>query len=218
MKIHDISVLLSPKTVTWEGTERGYSIEFTQKMSEGAVCNLSVITDGVHAGTHMDAPLHFIEGGGTVENLDLTAMIGPAWVVEIDNAGDVTADDLDRAAIPDGTERLLLRTDNTRLGRLHDGVFRRDYAGVSPGAAEWLVDRGVRFLGVDYLSVGPYGDANAVTHNVLLGAGVVVVETLDLSKVQPGKYFLIAVPPKIAGAEASPCRAVLIEGPMGAGE
>jgi arylformamidase len=212
MKIHDISIVTSPETLTWEGTETGYSHAFTLKMSEGAVCNLSVITDGVHCGTHLDSPLHFIDGGPTVDALDLNDMIGPAVVVEIASDGNVTGEDLDRAGIPAGTKRLILKTENTRRKRLGDGVFHYDYSGLAPSGATWLVEHGIRLVGIDYLSIGPYGDENPVTHKILLGAGLVIVETLDLTKVTPGLYFLVALCPKLAGVEGSPCRAVLIEG------
>ena len=108
--------------------------------------------------------------------------------------------------------RVLFKTDNTQRGLLHDSQFHRDYVGVAPDAARWLVARGVRLVGVDYLSVGPYGDANTETHQILLRAGVVIVEGLVLGDVPAGTYTLAALPPKIRGAEGSPCRAVLMEG------
>ncbi len=215
MKIHDITLTTSPRTLTWEGTEQGFSVHWTETLGvAGAVCNLSVLTDGSHTGTHMDAPLHFVPGGATIEALDVNILVGPALVVEVYGRGQVTAADLMQANIGGGTERVLFKTDNTRLGRLHDGVFHKDYVGIAPSAAEWLVTRGVRLVGVDYLSVGPYGPVNVETHRILLGAGVVVVETLVLDDVGAGAYTLVALPPKFAGLEGSPCRCLLIEGKM----
>jgi len=101
------------------------------------------------------------------------------------------------------------------LGRLRDGIFHKDYVGIAPSGAQWLLRHGVRLIGVDYLSVGPYGEANAETHRILLGAGVVVVETLVLDAVNAGAYTLVALPPKFAGLEGSPCRCLLIEGESG---
>ncbi len=215
MKIHDISLTTSPRTLTWEGTDQGFSVQWAAHLGEpGAACNLSVFTAGTHTGTHLDAPLHFVPAGAAVEALDVNVLVGPAQVVEIYGRDQVTAADLERAGITPATERVLLKTDNTRLGRLRDGVFHPDYVGVAPSGAEWLVTRGVRLVGVDYLSVGPYGPLNVETHRILLGAGVVVVETLVLDEVDAGAFTLLALPPKFAGLEGSPCRCLLIEGKM----
>ena len=215
MKIYDITLTTSPWTLTWEGTEQGLSVKWAETMGTvGAACNLSVFTLGTHTGTHLDAPLHFVPGGATVEALDVNVLVGPAQVVEVYGRDRITAADLAQAGIAPGTERVLFKTDNTRLGRLHDGVFHPDYVGVAPSGAEWLVTHGVRLVGVDYLSVGPYGPVNVETHRILLGAGVVVVETLVLDEVNAGAYTLVALPPKFAGLEGSPCRCLLIEGKL----
>ena len=215
MKIYDITLTTSPQTLTWEGMEQGLSVKWAETMGTvGAACNLSVFTLGTHTGTHLDAPLHFVPGGATVEALDVNVLVGPAQVVEVYERDRITAADLAQAGIAPGTERVLFKTDNTRLGRLHDGVFHPDYVGVAPSGAEWLVTHGVRLVGVDYLSVGPYGPVNVETHRILLGAGVVVVETLVLDEVNAGAYTLVALPPKFAGLEGSPCRCLLIEGKL----
>ena len=215
MKIYDITLTTSPQTLTWEGTEQGLSVKWAETLgAAGAVCNLSVFTLGTHTGTHLDAPLHFMPGGATVEALDVNVLVGPAQVVEVYGRDRITAADLAQAGIAPGTERVLFKTDNTRLGRLRDGVFHPDYVGVAPSGAEWLVTHGVRLVGVDYLSVGPYGPVNVETHRILLGAGVVVVETLVLDEVNAGAYTLVALPPKFAGLEGSPCRCLLIEGKL----
>ena len=215
MKIYDITLTTSPWTLTWEGTEQGLSVKWAETMGTvGAACNLSVFTLGTHTGTHLDAPLHFVPGGATVEALDVNVLVGPAQVVEVYERDRITAADLAQAGIAPGTERVLFKTDNTRLGRLRDGVFHPDYVGVAPSGAEWLVTHGVRLVGVDYLSVGPYGPVNVETHRILLGAGVVVVETLVLDEVNAGAYTLVALPPKFAGLEGSPCRCLLIEGKL----
>lgn len=216
MKIHDITLTTSSRTLTWEGTEQGFSIQWTTRIGEsGAACNVSVFTDGAHTGTHLDAPLHFVPGGASVEALDVNTLIGTAQVVELYGRDQITAADWERAGIKPGTERILLKTDNTKLGRLKDGVFHKDYVGIAPSGAEWLVTHGVKLIGVDYLSVGPFGDVNVETHRILLGAGVVVVETLVLDEVNAGEYTLIALPPKFAGLEGSPCRCLLVEGKLG---
>lgn len=215
MIIHDISVTTSPRSVTWEGKERGYSLAWDVQIGPDSACNVSTITDGAHTGTHLDAPLHFVAGGPSVEALDVQTLVGPAQVVEIYGRAVITAADLEAAGIAPGAERVLLKTANSRRRLLSDVEFHPDYVGVAPDAARWLVAQGVRLVGVDYLSVGPYGDANVETHRILLGAGVVVVETLRLEEVGPGGYLLAALPPKFEGAEGSPCRVVLIEGLTG---
>lgn len=213
MKIHDISLTTSSRTLTWEGTETGFSIQWATRIGEaGAACNVSVFTDGTHTGTHLDAPLHFVAGGATVEALDVHTLVGPAQVVELYGRDQITAADWEGAGITPGTERVIVKTDNTKLGRLKDGVFHKGYVGIAPSGAEWLVTHGVKLIGVDYLSVGPYGEVNTETHRILLGAGVVVVETLVLDDIDAGEYTLIALPPKFAGLEGSPCRCLLIEG------
>lgn len=211
MIIHDVSVTTSPRTVTWEGKERGYSLAWDVRIGPDSTCSVSVITDGAHTGTHLDAPLHFVEGGLAVEALDVRTLVGPAQVVEIPGRGAITAADLDAAGIAPGATRLLFKTDNSRRRLLSDAEFHPAYVSVAPDAAAWLVARGVTLVGVDYLSVGPYGDANVETHRTLLGAGVIILETLQLEDVRPGPYFLVALPPKFEGAEGSPCRVVLLE-------
>ncbi len=212
MKIYDISVTTTSDTVTWENKERGFGFDWAAQIGAQSPCYLSVITSGAHVGTHIDAPLHFVPGGNTVEMLDVQTLIGPAQVVQIYGRDTITAADLDQADIPEGTERILFRTDNTRRKLKDDHTFHKDYIGVAPSAAAWLVQRGVKLVGVDYISVGPYGDANVETHRILLGAAVIILEALALEDVSPGAYTLIALPPKYAGVEAAPCRVVLLEG------
>ena len=213
MKIHDISFAVSEKTVTWDDTEQGFSKVWTSELgNEGASCNVSVLTTGTHTGTHLDAPLHFIPEGMSLDALDLSTLVGPAQVVEIFGRDQVTSADLEGAGITRGTVRVLLKTDNTRLRRKNNPHFDSGYVGLAPSGAQWLVSHGVRLVGIDYLSIGPYGPMNTETHKIVLGGGMVVVETLVLDGIAPGKYTLIALPPKFQGLEGSPCRALLIEG------
>lgn len=213
MIIHDISLTVTPQTITGGGPERRFSEKKVSELgAHGEGCNLSVLTVGAHTGTHLETPLHFVPGGLSVETLAMESLVGPAEVVRIYGRNPITAADLEHTNLPPKTERVLLKTDNTRFRRLHDTNFNKDYTGLAPSGAEWLVRRGVRLVGIDYLSIGPYGPANTETHQILLGAGIVVVESLVLDKIQPGEYTLLALPPKFAGLEASPCRCLLIEG------
>jgi arylformamidase len=211
MTIHDISLTVTPRIVTWDGVEPGCSLDWSARIGPDCDANVSLITVGAHTGTHVDAPLHFIYDGGTLENLCLETLIGPALVVEIFGRPMIEAANLEAVGIPPGTERLILKTDNTRRGLVHSGTFHKDYVSVAPSGASWLVEHGVKLIGIDYLSIGPYGPLNTRTHRTLLGASVVILETLVLDSIAPGAYTLIALPPKLAGAEAAPCRVVLVE-------
>jgi arylformamidase len=158
-------------------------------------------------GTHVDAPLHFIPGGASIEHLPLAAMIGPAYVADLRMTSQITADTLSNARIPAGTVRLLLHTTNSeRWSR--DLPFTPDFVALSPSAAAWIVDHEIALLGVDYLSVQRFRDGPE-THQILLDAGVVIVEGLDLSQPEAGEYELIVLPIKLAGAEGAPARAVI---------
>lgn len=213
MIIHDISMTVTPKTITGGGAERRFSVKSVSEIgAQGLGANLSVLTVGAHTGTHLETPLHFVPGGLSVETLTLETLVGPAEVVQIYGRNPITAADLEHTNLPPKTERVLLKTDNTRFLRLKDPEFYKDYTGLAPSGAEWLIRRGVRLVGIDYLSIGPYGPVNTETHRILLGAGMVVVEALLLDKIQPGEYLFMALPPKFAGLEASPCRCLLIEG------
>lgn len=213
MIIHDISLMVTPHTITGGGAERRFSVRNVSEIgAESDGCNLSVLTVGAHTGTHVETPLHFVPGGLSVETVDISTLVGPAEVVQIYGRSPITAAELEHANIPTNAKRILLKTDNTRYKRLHDTIFHKDYTGLAPSGAEWLVRRGVTLVGIDYISIGPYGPVNTETHKILLGAGIVVVESLMLDKIVAGEYLLLALPPKFAGLEASPCRCVLIEG------
>jgi len=204
----DISVPLDEDLPTWPGSP-GFDLKPLQRMEEGAVANVSCLTCDVHTGTHIDAPRHFVADGKTVEQLSLDLLVGPAVVVRIpDEVDTITADDLEALEIPEGTERLLLRTRNSELWASHAGSFQQDYVALVPDAAQWVVNHDIQCLGVDYLSVQHYNDSPE-THQILLQAEVVIVEGLNLSGVAPGRYELICMPLKLAGSDGAPARAGL---------
>ncbi|UCF42343.1 MAG: cyclase family protein, partial [Planctomycetota bacterium] len=173
--------------------------------------------------THVDAPRHFIESGSTVEQLPLKVMLGEAFVAYLPEATEITAGVLGGLNLPDGTERLLLRTRNSELWAEETTEFMKDYAALTDDGAQWVVERGIRLVGVDYLSVQCYGDG-PLTHQILLEAGVVILESLNLADVKAGWYELICLPLKLVDAEGAPARAVLRsiskanEGPLTLGE
>jgi arylformamidase len=210
--VHDVSVLLRPGMPTWPG-EEGACLKQVKHMARGDSANVRQLELGIHTGTHVDAPEHFVEGAATVEHLALEVLVGPCAVVDVKGEPDVSAVELE-ALFPAGRpvpERLLLRTRNSTGPSpvwAREG-FQRDYAGIAHDAARWLVARGVRLVGVDYLSVEPFEATEPVTHRTLLGAGVVAIEGLDLRRTAPGTYRLCCLPILLQGAEGAPARVIL---------
>lgn len=194
----------------WPG-DRKPAIELVMSLESGDSFNVSHLSMNVHTGTHVDAPSHFIKGGTTVDALSLEALIGPAYVGYLPDVEQIFPTDLEGLEIPQQTKRLLLRTRNSQLWTQGAREFTPDYAALTPKAAEWIVKRGVWLVGVDYLSVQRFHDAEPTTHKVLLEAGVVILEGLNLSTIAPGSYQLLCLPLKLAGCEGAPARAVLVE-------
>ncbi len=208
MKIHDISLPIHPAMLVWPGDQKP-CFPRASDLADGDEVTVSALTFSAHTGTHVDAPNHFVAGAPGVDTLDLNVLIGPAVVVDTGDAAAISAAVLDQLNIAPGTLRVLFRTKNSRTGALRD-VFREDYVGLTLDGARWLVGRGVRLIGIDYLSVGARAE-NAATHVLLLGAGVILLETLDLAAIRPGDYQLIALPLKLVDLDGAPTRAVLIE-------
>lgn len=207
-RIIDISVPLSGHTPLWPGST-GVRLTRVRDQSAGDSVTASKLETDVHAATHVDAPLHFLPGGASVDALPLDVFLGPAEVVDVGACRSITGEVLGRL-VPKGADRVLLRTVNAERWRAGSRAFDPDFAGLTADGARWLVEGGVRLVGNDYLSIQRLGETDDV-HRVLLGAGVAVVEGLDLSDVAPGRYELICLPLKLEGAEAAPARAVLIE-------
>lgn len=212
MRIHDISLTIRPDMPVWPGDptvvmQRQASIE------AGDGVNVSWLELGTHTGTHLDPPLHFIPEGKSVDELDLDALVGPAHVVAFDVEEAITAADLEAAGLPDDATRLLCKTRNSELWTEKPTEFVEDFVYVSPDAAQWLVDRGFRLVGVDYLSVEQFEAAGqgAPTHHILLEAGVIAVEGLNLAGIPAGRYTLVCLPLKIQAGDGAPCRAILME-------
>ena len=205
MAIYDVTVTLRPGMPTWDG-EPGPRCRPIKRIGvDGEPAQVSLVSLGTHTGTHIDAPAHFIPGGGTVDALPLDALVGPCRVVEIHGGPIIEPGDLDASAT--GARRLLLKTPSGALW--DDAEFRRSFVALSAASAAWLVAQGILLVGIDYLSVDPYDADPAAAHLTLLGAGVVVLEGLDLRAVPPGEYDLAALPLKLAGADGAPARVVL---------
>lgn len=205
MKLIDISVPLDSRLPTYPGNTP-FSLQPIKRIAEGGSSNVSTIHMSVHAGTHVDAPRHFLEGGAGAESLPLELLCGRARVVELTTRRGVTADDLAGLDLREDI-RLLLKTHNSRLWASPE--FQPDFIGITESGARYLVDRGVKVLGVDYLSVETYQAPGAPAHHLLLGAGVVVIEGLNLRDVDPGSYELFCLPLPVVGSDGAPARVIL---------
>ena len=192
----------------WPG-EPAPVVTHLSDMARGDDCTVTRMDFAVHYGTHLDAPLHFISGGGDVAGLDLAILMGPCHVARVDDTVDAIG--ADAFPIPPGCTRLLVRTRNSALWNDPAHAFVRDFVAFTPEGAQWLVDSGIRLVGIDYLSVQRFADAEPTTHRILLGAGVIAVEGLDLRGIEPGAYELTCLPLKLIGADGSPCRVVLTD-------
>jgi arylformamidase len=206
-KIIDITVPLTTEMPAWPGS-KGIKITPTMQMDKGDSYNASRLDFNLHTGTHVDAPRHFLQNGTTVEQLPLDVLVGPSYVAYLPDAADVTPRNLTDLNLPSGIERLLLRTRNSELWAAKTIEFREDFVALTHEAAQWIVDKGIKLIGVDYLSVQRYSD-DSRTHQILLGADTVVLEGLNLSNVKAGFYELICLPLRIVGTEAAPARVIL---------
>lgn len=211
MKVHDVTLVMRPDMPTWPG-EDGPTFTPLRRIAKGDGANVSVVTFGNHTGTHVDPPIHFIDGAGTVDKLTVDSLVGPCRVVAYDGDDHIAASWLDSAKIPAGTQRLLFKTSNSEHWKRGD-PFQKDFIALDRSAAEWCVQRGLRLVGVDYLSVEPFGSGKIghPVHVTLLGAEIVIIEGLDLSDVGAGDYELVCAPLKLEGGDGSPARVFLIE-------
>ena len=206
MKIYDISLTLSPESIRWVTSQPLELIE-RKRMSRGDTNNSSSVHTSVHAGTHVDAPFHFVPDGQTIESLPLETFIGPARVCAVEAGSHITAADVRKADL--GSEiRVLFKTRNSML--LQKGVYDPGFAPFSVDAAEALAALGVKLVGLDYLSAANATEQVPV-HRAFLDRGVILLEGVDLSAVPPGRYELFCPPVKLAGSDGAPCRAVLRE-------
>jgi arylformamidase len=203
VKLHDISVPIRAGMIIYEGNP-DVSLKRVESIADGAHANVSRLELGVHTGTHVDAPLHFLEGGPGSESLQLESLIGSAAVVDAASADrDLDAETFMGLDIPFGAERVLLKTSNGRLWERNS--FSRDFVRLSGSGARYVIERGIAVIGIDYLSIG---DEEA--HRELLSAGVIAIEGLDLRNVDAGLYQLICLPIRLEGSDGAPARAVLI--------
>jgi len=205
-RVIDISVANGPTQHVYPG-DPPPRIEQAKAIRAGDVCNVSLLTMGSHTGTHVDAPYHFIDGGARLGEVALERMVGEALVVDLRGRAAVDAAALESAALRTG-DILLCRTDNS--WRWEKAEFQRDFVYLTLDAAGLLVERGIRAVGIDYLSIEQFGSSDFPVHHRLLGAGVFVIEGLDLRAVEPGRYTLVCLPLKFPDLDGAPARAVLL--------
>jgi arylformamidase len=208
-KCYDISVLLGVENATYPG-DQPFVRSVTTTITDIVVNEESNLTLSSHAGTHVDAPAHFIGGGAHLDDYPPEYFVMPACVIEVPDCETVPVAHLEGTAFIAG-EAILLKTTNSRSGLVTSGQLSERFTVISPEAANWLANHSPRLVAIDYLSVDPIGSPDCPAHKALLGAGVLVMENANLRDVPPGRYTLLCLPLRILGAEGSPVRAVLLE-------
>ncbi len=201
----DISLPIRPDMVVYEG-DPGVEISPRLQMRRGDPADVSLLAFGSHTGTHVDAPAHFLEGGATLDRLPLDVFVGPALVAEVSADRLIGRRAIEALALG-GHSRLLLKTSNSALWAR--GRFSRDFVALALDGAHYLVEQGLRLVGIDYLSIEAWHSPGHPVHRHLLGAGLVILEGLDLTGVEPGAYELLCLPLSLPGIDGAPCRALL---------
>lgn len=205
MKLIDISVPLDARLPTYPHNTP-FSLEPIKRIARGDSSNVSTLHMSAHSGTHVDAPRHFFDDGPGTEALALDMLIGRTRVIEVTSRTGIAAEDLEPIDLSEDV-RVLIKTHNSTFWG--SPVFHEDYVGVTDSAAKHLVAHGIKVVGVDYLSVEQFKNVGKPAHHVLLGAGTIVIEGLDLRDVEPGIYDMLCLPLRIAGSDGAPARVVL---------
>lgn len=205
----DVTATLDPATTPVYEGDAPMSFEFLKDMRKGDGFTLSKLSLGAHSGTHVDAPMHFIRDGASIDRLSLEPFIGRARVIDIpDNVQSIDAAELNRHQWRNA-ERVIFRTRSSVRRWMRSSTFHRDFAYIAPDAAQLLADAGVRLVGIDYISAEKFGAPAPLTHRILLGKGIPIVEGVALETVEAGDYDLVVLPMKVAGHEGAPARAVM---------
>lgn len=209
-RVFDVTVPIQEGMTVWPG-DTPVGFEASARIAAGTAANISSVTLSSHCGTHVDAPWHFEDDGPKLDEIPAERWVGPAMVVTVP-AGEarITAATLEGLVIPAGTTRVVFKT---RTGsRRHDAPFDEGYVAVAVDGARWLLDRGIDLVGIDSPSIECFDDHEHLTHHALLGAGMLIIEGLDLTGIDPGPYLLICLPLHLAAADGAPARALLVRG------
>ncbi|MEX2110430.1 MAG: cyclase family protein [Gemmatimonadaceae bacterium] len=203
--LRDISVALNPSTPEWPG-DTAFSCGWASSMSSGASVNVSSFTSSPHVGTHADAPLHVRDDWPGSHELSLESFFGPAIVVDVGTlSGEIEIEDLEKIQSLPFVERLLLKTGRS----IASGAFPEDWPTLSETCVRTLLGRGLRLLGVDAPSVDKRDSKSLPVHHMLFGGNAAILENLDLRRITPSMYELMAFPLKLMALDAAPVRAVL---------
>jgi arylformamidase len=209
MNIIDITIPLSEKMPVWEGDKK-VNIDLVEKIGDNGDFNVSRIELGVHSGTHIDSPYHVLKDGNTVDKIPLNVLIGKVQVVQVPYGNyEINAKCLEKIGIDFSIERILFRTSNSDYWKNDPYSFNKKYVALNTEGAQFLADRKVRLIGIDYFSISTFNDL-VQPHVILLEKNIVLLENIDLGNVSPGIYQLVCLPIKLVGTEAAPVRAVLI--------
>jgi len=207
--IYDVSVSIRNGMPVWPSDPPIKLTPSAHPSRDGThAAHVTAIEMGSHTGTHIDAPCHFVDGGRTLDQIPMDWLVGEASVFQIDGVSIISRKDLARFDW-NNVERVLLKTDNS--AKWADSSFHKDFVALEPQAAEFLVERGIRLVGIDYLSIDPFGSQAHPAHFVLLPNNVVVLEGLDLRQVSPGRYHMVALPLNLHGADGAPTRVILMD-------
>jgi arylformamidase len=210
MDVIDVSLTIGPDLLVWPG-DPPVDVTPRSEIAKGDPANVSEIRMGTHTGTHVDPPNHFVEGAPGIDSVSLDVLVGETVVVDARHLDrPIQQTDMEKLSIREGAERVLLRTANSELWRRERVEFPDVYACLTPEAARWVVDRGIKLIGVDFLSVEQKGAEGHPTHHTLLKNGVVIIEGLNLGDVEPGEYTLACLPLRIKDGDGGPARAVLL--------
>lgn len=205
----DVTAPIDPKTTPVYPGNAPIKLDFLQHFDNGGKLTLSAFSLGAHTGTHVDAPMHFIKGGASLDQIALERFIGPARVIDCSAAAlAIDAAELNKHDWH-GAKRIFFRTRNSRNSWMTDPVFHKDFTYIAPDAAKLLADAGVELVGIDYISAEQFGAPQPLTHQALLGRNIPIIEGLLLRDVPPGDYDLMLLPMRVIGHEAAPARALL---------
>jgi len=208
--IYDLSVPISSDLPTYP-SDPGIKIDEWSRLANGDGANVTALHFGAHTGTHVDAPAHFLEGAKKVESLDLDVLIGEAQVIQVPDDSLTIDEAFVVANCDEGTKRVLFKTRNSTFWTTDKADFRTDFTHLDLAAAQWLVNRGVKLVGIDYLSIEKFGSKGHEVHRALLSHDVIILEGLNLADVLTGKYELICLPLRLRTylGDGAPARAVL---------
>lgn len=210
-RIYDISLPISPSLLVWPGDPE-VEVRPASRIALGDAANVSHLSFSSHTGTHIDPPLHFIDGADPIDRIPLEPLVGVATVADLRGCpGNIGVEELEGLSLEADVTRLLLKTRNSERWNRMPTEFPDDYVSLSAKGAQWVVERRIRLVGIDFLGIEARGAIGHPTHTTLLEAGVVIVEGLNLSAVEPGNYQLACLPLRIDGGDGAPARAILIE-------